>query len=209
MAAHGLNVTAASRVFFLNACWQKTVERQAIKRAHRIGQTKEVFVETLVLKDTIEVFPPLYRGNGVQEELLKRREEMGRDQLDRTKRFTDDGKMRGIISSAKFMPKYEEDDGEEGFGALFRVKGRKDVDVERELEVCDDDDKVVKKRKVGLDEGKVSKVLDFSLEETSNSKDSRTNKRKRSKLVVLKMPNLDQTSKRGTTKRRRVQFADV
>jgi hypothetical protein len=139
--------------------------------------------------------------------LLKRREEMGRDQLDRTKRFTDDGKMRGIISSAKFVPKYEEDGGEDGFGVLFRMKGRKDVDVERELEVCDDDDKVVKKRRVGFDDGKVSKVLDFSQKETS--KDSRTNKRKRSKLVVLKMPNLDQTSKKGTTKRRRVQFADV
>src|SRR5271168_3715456 len=117
---------------------------------------------------------------------------MGRDQLDRTKRFTDDGKMRGIISSAKFVPKYEEDGGEDGFGALFRVKGRKDVDVERELEVCDDDDKVVKKRRVGLDDGKVSKVLDFSQEETLM--DSGT---KRSKLVVLKIPNLDQTSKNG------------
>src|SRR5271154_6298188 len=65
VAAHGLNVTAASRVFFLNACWQKTVERQAIKRAHRIGQTKEVFVETLVLKDTIEVIPYLYLAHGL------------------------------------------------------------------------------------------------------------------------------------------------
>ena len=134
---------------------------------------------------------------------------MGRDQLDRTKRFTDDGKMRGIISSAKFVPKYEEDGGEDGFGALFRVKGRKDVDVERELEVCDDDDKVVKKRRVGFDDGKVSKVLDFLREETSSSNNSGTNKRKRSKLVVLKMTNLDQTSRNGTTKRRRVQFADV
>src|ERR1700733_2816633 len=131
---------------------------------------------------------------------------MGRDQLDRTKRFTDDGKMRGIISSAKFVPKYEEDGGEDGFGALFRVKGRKDVDVERELEVCDDDDKVVKKRRVGFDDGKVSKVLDFLREETSSSNNSGTNKRKRSKLVVLKMTNLDQTSRNGTTKRRRVQF---
>ena len=134
---------------------------------------------------------------------------MGRDQLDRTKRFTDDGKMRGIISSAKFVPKYEEDGGEDGFGALFRVKGRKDVDVERELEVCDDDDKVVKKRRLGFDDAKVSKVLDFLREETSSSNNSGTNKRKRSKLVVLKMTNLDQTSRNGTTKRRRVQFADV
>src|SRR5271170_7055136 len=130
---------------------------------------------------------------------------MGREQLDRTKRFTDDGKMRGIISSAKFVPKYEEDGGENGFGKLFRVKGRKDVDVERELEVCDDDDRVVKKRRIGFDEVKVSKILDFSLEEDT-SKDSMTNKRKRSKLVVLKIPHLDQGSKNN--KRRRVQFAD-
>src|SRR5271154_1696387 len=55
IAAHGLNVTSASRIFFLNVCWQKTTERQAIKRAHRIGQTREVFVERLVVRDTIEV----------------------------------------------------------------------------------------------------------------------------------------------------------
>jgi SNF2 family DNA or RNA helicase len=59
VAAHGLNVTSASRIFFLNVCWQKSVERQAIKRAHRIGQTKEVFVERLVLRDTIEVGSPI------------------------------------------------------------------------------------------------------------------------------------------------------
>lgn len=67
VAAHGLNVTAASRVFFLNVCWQKSVERQAIKRAHRIGQTREVYVETLVLKDTIEVHrlhPSPFFGRG-------------------------------------------------------------------------------------------------------------------------------------------------
>jgi len=130
---------------------------------------------------------------------------MGRDQLDRTKRFTDDGKMRGIISSAKFVPRYEnEERGMEGFGELFRVKGRKDVDVERELEVCDDDDKIVKKRRVGVDQVKVSKVLDFKPEERVKT----GQKRERSKLVVLKIPNLAQASG-NTTKRRRVQFADV
>lgn len=135
---------------------------------------------------------------------------MGREQLDRTKRFTDDGKMRGIISSAKFVPKYEDEEMQEidGFGELFRVKGRRDVDVERELEVCDDEDKVVKKRRVGFDQVQVSKVLDFKQQETSNA-ESETQKRKRSKLVVLKIPNLAQASQNGTKERRRVQFADV
>jgi hypothetical protein len=138
VAAHGLNVTSASRVFFMNACWQRSVERQAIKRAHRIGQTREVYVETLVLRDTIE------------EELLKRREEMGREQLDRTKRFTDDGKLRNIISSAKFVPDMGGEEEIGGLGALFKRRGREAEEIDRELSIVDDDDKVVKRRKVTL-----------------------------------------------------------
>ena len=50
-AAHGLHIASASRIFFVNPVWQPNVEAQAIKRAHRIGQTRPVYVETLVLKD--------------------------------------------------------------------------------------------------------------------------------------------------------------
>ncbi|RMZ77391.1 hypothetical protein DV738_g4340, partial [Chaetothyriales sp. CBS 135597] len=53
-AAHGLHVAAASRVYFIGPVWDVSAEAQAIKRAHRIGQTRPVFVETLVLEDTIE-----------------------------------------------------------------------------------------------------------------------------------------------------------
>ena len=53
-AAHGLHVASASRVFFINPVWNPSIEAQAIKRAHRIGQTRPVHVETLVLKGTIE-----------------------------------------------------------------------------------------------------------------------------------------------------------
>ncbi|ELR20957.1 helicase C-terminal domain containing protein, putative [Acanthamoeba castellanii str. Neff] len=54
LAAFGINLTAASHVFFVDQVWDPSVERQAIKRAHRIGQTKEVFVEKLVMENTIE-----------------------------------------------------------------------------------------------------------------------------------------------------------
>lgn len=54
LASHGLNIIAATKVYFINPVWQQSVEAQAIKRAHRIGQTKEVYVETLILKGTLE-----------------------------------------------------------------------------------------------------------------------------------------------------------
>ena len=47
--AYGLNVNKASRVFFINPVCRPSTEAQAIKRAHRIGQTKPVYVETLVI----------------------------------------------------------------------------------------------------------------------------------------------------------------
>jgi hypothetical protein len=84
----------------------------------------------------------------LQEELLKRREEMGKEQLDRTKRFTDDGKLRGIISSAKFVPETSSHEESVGFGLLFKRMGREAEEIDRELNIVDDDDKVIKKRKV-------------------------------------------------------------
>ena len=53
-ASTGLHVASASRVWIVTPIWRREVEAQAIKRAHRIGQTEEVYVETLVLKGTIE-----------------------------------------------------------------------------------------------------------------------------------------------------------
>ena len=50
----GLNLTAADYVFLLDPWWNPQVEAQAIDRAHRIGQTKQVFVYRLVSEGTIE-----------------------------------------------------------------------------------------------------------------------------------------------------------
>jgi SNF2 family DNA or RNA helicase len=50
----GLNLTAADSVFILDPWWNPAVEEQAADRAHRIGQTRPVFVYRLVSTDTVE-----------------------------------------------------------------------------------------------------------------------------------------------------------
>jgi superfamily II DNA or RNA helicase len=50
----GLNLTAADYVYLLDPWWNPAVEAQAIDRAHRIGQTRQVFAYRIVAKDTVE-----------------------------------------------------------------------------------------------------------------------------------------------------------
>lgn len=50
----GLNLTAADYVFILDPWWNPAVEAQAIDRAHRIGQTRQVFAYRLICRDTVE-----------------------------------------------------------------------------------------------------------------------------------------------------------
>lgn len=92
-AAHGLHIASASRVFFVNPVWQPNVEAQAIKRAHRIGQTRPVYVETLVLKDTLE------------DQMLQRRKGMtAQEHLKAEKSLLDDDTMSSIIRNARLIP---------------------------------------------------------------------------------------------------------
>jgi len=97
-AAHGLNMSSASRVFFVNPIYSPALEAQAIKRAHRIGQTKPVFVETLVLEGTVE------------EAMLERSTNMTRDEHGRAaKSLTDDWGMAQIIQNAGCLPISEDE----------------------------------------------------------------------------------------------------
>ena len=91
-ASHGLHVAAASRVFIVSPIWQPSVESQAIKRAHRIGQTKPVYVETLVLRNTLE------------DRILQRRKHMSNLELRQAeKSLLDDGIMNQIIKDEGFI----------------------------------------------------------------------------------------------------------
>merc|ERR1711939_831744 len=91
-AAFGLNLSSASRICFVNPVCRPNIEAQAIKRAHRIGQTRKVHVETLVLKGSIE------------EKMLERSKRMTRVEHMDAKVLEDDGGMQEIIQSARLIP---------------------------------------------------------------------------------------------------------
>lgn len=50
----GLNLTAASYVLMLDPWWNPAAEKQAINRAHRIGQDKHVMVYRFISRNTLE-----------------------------------------------------------------------------------------------------------------------------------------------------------
>ncbi|KAL4872965.1 hypothetical protein BDV12DRAFT_161066 [Aspergillus spectabilis] len=89
-ASHGLHIAHASRVYIVNPIWQPNIESQAIKRAHRIGQTRPVYVETLVLRDTLE------------DKILQRRKALSDTEVQND--LLDDTTMSSIIQHERFLP---------------------------------------------------------------------------------------------------------
>jgi hypothetical protein len=91
-AAFGLDMSSASRVYFVNPVLSPQVEAQAVKRAHRIGQTKPVFVETLVLR------------GGIEEVILERRKDMTSEEHQKCKNILNDQKIYNWIRNVRFIP---------------------------------------------------------------------------------------------------------
>ncbi|KAJ5567755.1 SNF2-related protein [Penicillium sp. DV-2018c] len=50
----GLNLVAASHVIMFDPFWNPYIEDQAVDRAHRIGQVRDVFVHRLLIENTVE-----------------------------------------------------------------------------------------------------------------------------------------------------------
>ncbi|WEW60815.1 hypothetical protein PRK78_006303 [Emydomyces testavorans] len=92
-ASHGLHMACASRIFIVNPIWDPNIESQAIKRAHRISQSKPVYVETLVLKDTLE------------DKMLRRRKQMSNAEMQHAEKdLLEDRTMSYIIQTEGFIP---------------------------------------------------------------------------------------------------------
>lgn len=53
--AVGINLQAANRVYILGPQWNPTVEKQAVARAYRLGQTRTVQAVHVVMRNTVDV----------------------------------------------------------------------------------------------------------------------------------------------------------
>ncbi|QPC75470.1 hypothetical protein HYE68_006222 [Fusarium pseudograminearum] len=91
-AAFGLDMREASRIFFISPVLNPQVEAQAIGRARRISQKKAVFVETLVLKNSIE------------EVILERKQHMTQAEHHRVQSILDVGPIYNWIKNARINP---------------------------------------------------------------------------------------------------------
>ncbi|WP_109851556.1 DEAD/DEAH box helicase [Aquimarina sp. AU58] len=68
----GLNLTKASYVVLLDPWWNPFIEKQAIARAHRIGQTNNVMVMRFITKNTIEekILQLQEKKKGLSDEII-------------------------------------------------------------------------------------------------------------------------------------------
>ncbi|KAJ3165695.1 hypothetical protein HDU88_003888 [Geranomyces variabilis] len=130
LGAWGIDLSSASRVYFISPVWQNDMERQAIKRAHRIGATRPVHVTTLVIRGTLE------------EAIVSRRGEVQKEQtahlvaapsssssssiptvppdVEPAKSFLEDRKLRDALSAATWVQaSAEEEVAAEGWGGSF------------------------------------------------------------------------------------------
>ncbi|WVR09439.1 hypothetical protein IAU60_006506 [Kwoniella sp. DSM 27419] len=91
IGARGLNLVVANRVIFLQPIWNLDVQAQAIKRVHRIGQTRPTTIHILVMEDTFE-------------EDIARRSTQGRTEVEE-KLYS-----RAMIENPKFVYAEREDE---------------------------------------------------------------------------------------------------
>ncbi|KMS97665.1 hypothetical protein BVRB_5g124950 [Beta vulgaris subsp. vulgaris] len=111
----GIHLVGASRVVLLDVVWNPSVERQAISRAYRLGQLKDVFVYHLITSGTLE--EEKYQRQATKERLSElvfssaeentenksTRSRISEDRI--LKEMTDHEKMKHMFKRVIYQPK--------------------------------------------------------------------------------------------------------
>lgn len=92
IAAFGLDLHAVTRVYFTSPVLNPQIEKQAIGRARRLGQTKPITVETLILRDSVE------------EVILRRRSELPSSEPSKRLSLLDDQPINAWIRNPRILP---------------------------------------------------------------------------------------------------------
>ncbi|KAL6124912.1 hypothetical protein ACLB2K_077420 [Fragaria x ananassa] len=102
-AALGLDLSFVTHVFLMEPIWDRSMEEQVISRAHRMGATHPVHVETLAMRGTIdEQMLKFLQDSDECSRVLK--EETGKsDQGARTQRSLHDFADRNYLSHISFV----------------------------------------------------------------------------------------------------------
>ncbi|GAA5859888.1 hypothetical protein JCM1840_001782 [Sporobolomyces johnsonii] len=101
LGGRGIGLTAASRVIMMEPIWKPDLELQAAKRAHRLGQTKPVDLQILVIRKTYE------------DALLQRRAKVAPEDFSKKVKLPQqDNELRDLLQRAYYLePSPRAEDG--------------------------------------------------------------------------------------------------
>uniref|UniRef100_A0A803L5Q6 Uncharacterized protein n=1 Tax=Chenopodium quinoa TaxID=63459 RepID=A0A803L5Q6_CHEQI len=102
----GIHLVGASRVVLLDVVWNPSVERQAISRAYRLGQEKDVFVYHLITSETRE--EEKYQRQATKERLseLMFSSEESVEKMNTRSRISEDRVLEEMILHEKTKPMF-------------------------------------------------------------------------------------------------------
>ncbi|XP_021765750.1 SNF2 domain-containing protein CLASSY 4-like [Chenopodium quinoa] len=102
----GIHLVGASRVVLLDVVWNPSVERQAISRAYRLGQERDVFVYHLITSETRE--EDKYQRQATKERLseLMFSSEESVEKVNTSSRISEDRVLEEMILHEKTKPMF-------------------------------------------------------------------------------------------------------
>lgn len=103
-AALGLDLSFVTHVFLMEPIWDRSLEEQVISRAHRMGATRPIYVETLAMRGTIEEqMLEFLQDSSMSRRVLKQEVEKANNEGTRSHRTLHDFAENNYLSQLTFV----------------------------------------------------------------------------------------------------------